>query len=203
MPCSILRSVLLVVVTAVVIGTARGRSGSGDHLTAGFTRVRLTESQFVVQKPYDVLLDARYEFSGGIRRMRCTRRGCGSFEGEVYVPAGTSGAFIIQIFGAKPERQATTLMLHVYDGNLTFYHRQQSVLAHDAYDRWLRLNVVHDVGARNVTVYVDGAERLRSSSHGAPHAEHYFKFGVYKQSHHNPSHRMESRWRNVRVFTKP
>uniref|UniRef100_M8C790 Alginate lyase 2 domain-containing protein n=1 Tax=Aegilops tauschii TaxID=37682 RepID=M8C790_AEGTA len=107
------------------------------------------------------------------------------------------------ICGAKPERQATTLMLHVYDGNLTFYHRQQSVLAHDAYDRWLRLNVVHDVGARNVTVYVDGAEKLRSSSHGAPHAEHYFKFGVYKQSHHNPSHRMESRWRNVRVFTKP
>uniref|UniRef100_M8ARH3 Alginate lyase 2 domain-containing protein n=1 Tax=Aegilops tauschii TaxID=37682 RepID=M8ARH3_AEGTA len=123
--------------------------------------------------------------------------------GEVYVPAGTSGAFIIQIFGAKPERQATTLMLHVYDGNLTFYHRLQSVLAHDVYDRWLRLNVVHDVGARNVTVFVDGAEKLRSSSHGAPHAEHYFKFGVYKQSHHNPSHRMESRWRNVRVFTKP
>ena len=65
MACSILCSVL-VVVTAVVIGTARG---SGDHLTAGFTRVRLTESQFVVQKPYNVPLDARYEFAGGVRRM--------------------------------------------------------------------------------------------------------------------------------------
>jgi len=31
--------------------------------------------------------------------------------------------------------------------------------------------------------------------------EHYFKFGVYKQ--HDPSHRMESHWRNVAIYTKP
>ncbi|KAF7023994.1 hypothetical protein CFC21_036413 [Triticum aestivum] len=227
MACSILCSVLVVVTAVVIIGTARAGSSSGDHLTAGFTRVSLPESKFVVQKPYNVPLDARYEFAGGVRRMwvystdkpassthpggarteikinEVYTSGVWQFEGEVYVPAGTSGVSIMQIFGAKPERQATTLMLHVYDGNLTYYHRLQTVLAHNVYDRWLRLNVVHDVGARNVTVFVDGAERLRSSSHGGPHAEHYFKFGVYKQSHHHPSHRMESRWRNVRVFTKP
>ncbi|XP_024311062.1 citrate-binding protein [Brachypodium distachyon] len=131
------------------------------------------------------------------------RSGVWQFTGEVYVPTGTSGASIMQIFGAKPERQATTLMLHVYDGQLTFYHDLRRVLADDIYDRWVRLNVVHDIAARKVTVFVDGTERLQSPGHGSQDAPHYFKFGVYKQSHHQPSHRMESRWRNVQVFTKP
>jgi hypothetical protein len=39
------------------------------NLTAGFSRVKLSESQFVVQKPYDVPLHERYEQSGGVRRM--------------------------------------------------------------------------------------------------------------------------------------
>jgi hypothetical protein len=129
--------------------------------------------------------------------------GVWQFEGEVYVPAGTTGASIMQIFGAAPERQATTLMLHVYDGNLTFYHDLQRVLAEDIYDRWIRLNVIHDVAASNITVYIDGDERLSYRGPGAPCAPHYFKFGVYKQSHHQPSFLMESRWRNVAVFTKP
>jgi hypothetical protein len=59
---------MLVVVTAAVIGTARGDDGAADP-TAGFTPVQLTESRFVVEWPYNVPLDARYEFSGGVRRM--------------------------------------------------------------------------------------------------------------------------------------
>ena len=163
MACSILCSVLVVVTAVVIIGTARAGSSSGDHLTAGFTRVSLPESKFVVQKPYNVPLDARYEFAGGVRRMWA--------------------------YSTDKPMSAT-------------HHDLRRVLAGGVYDRWLRLNVVHDVGARNVTVFVDGAEVLRSRSHGAPGAPHYFKFGVYKQSHHHPSDRMESRWRNVRVFTK-
>jgi hypothetical protein len=53
---------MLVVVTAAVIGTARGDDGAADP-TAGFTPVQLTESRFVVEWPYNVPLDARYEFS--------------------------------------------------------------------------------------------------------------------------------------------
>ena len=67
------------------------------------------------------------------------------------------------------------------------------------YDRWIRLNVVHDVAAGNVTVFVDGERRLAAPGHGGK--EHYIKFGVYKQ--HDPSHRMESHWRNVAIYTKP
>jgi hypothetical protein len=121
------------------------------------------------------------------------------FEGDMYVPSGTSGASVMQIFGAATH--ATTLMLHVYDGQLTYYHELTKVVADRVYDRWIRLNVIHDVAAGNVTVFVDGERRLSAPGQGGK--EHYFKFGVYKQSHHNPSHRMESRWRNVAIYTKP
>ena len=121
------------------------------------------------------------------------------FEGDVFVPSGTSGASVMQIFGAATH--ATTLMLHVYGGRLTYYHDLRRVLAAGVYDRWVRLNVVHDVAAGNVTVFVDGERRLSAPGQGG--SEHYFKFGVYKQSHHQPSRRMESRWKNVVVHTKP
>jgi hypothetical protein len=77
----------------------------------------------------------------------------------------------MQIFGAAPERgRTTTLMLHVYDGNLAFYHDLQRVLAENIYDRWIRLNVIHDVAASNITVYIDGDERLSYRGPGAPGA---------------------------------
>jgi hypothetical protein len=59
---------VLVVSTAVIGSTARGDVG-GDALTAGFIRVPMTETRFVVQRPYDVPLHTRYEFAGGVRRM--------------------------------------------------------------------------------------------------------------------------------------
>ena len=52
-----------------------------------------------------------------------------------------------------------------------------------------------------MTVFVNGERRLSAPGQGG--TEHYFKFGVYKQSHHQPSRRMESRWKNVAVYTKP
>jgi hypothetical protein len=69
------------------------------------------------------------------------------------------------------------------------------------YGRWIRVNVVHDVGASTVAVYVDGASRVAAVA-VAPSASHYFKFGVYMQ-HHDVSTLMVARWRNVSVYTKP
>jgi hypothetical protein len=117
----------------------------------------------------------------------------------MYLPSGTSGASVMQVFGAVTH--ATTLMLHVYDGRLTYHHDLTKVLADCIYNQWIRLNVVHDVAAGNVTVFVDGERRLAAPGQGGE--EHFFRFGVYKQSHHNLSHRMESHWRNVAIYTKP
>ena len=82
------------------------------------------------------------------------------------------------VFGAATH--ATTLMLHVYDGRLTYYHQLTKVVTDRVYDRWIRLNVIHDVAAANVTVFVDGERRLAAPSQGGK--EHYFKFGVYNAS---------------------
>ncbi|GJN28216.1 hypothetical protein PR202_gb16315 [Eleusine coracana subsp. coracana] len=124
--------------------------------------------------------------------------GVWQFEGYGYIPSGTSGASVMQIFGAA--EHATTLMLHVYDGRLTYYHDDARVVDACIYDRWFRLNVVHDVAASNVTVFVDGELRLSVPGRGGD--AHYFKFGVYGQTSNGMSNRMESWWRDVKVFTK-
>lgn len=101
----------------------------------------------------------------------------------------------MQIFGGSSS--ATTLQLRVYDTSLTYY--RSPVLLQNMYNKWFRLNVIHDVGSSNVMVYIDGV--LKYDRSGDPgDATHYFKFGVYTQN--DPSHYMESRWKDIKVFTK-
>ncbi|CAL4989416.1 unnamed protein product [Urochloa decumbens] len=164
-----------------------GRSPSA-HLTAGY-------EQFGVQKPYDVPLRERYEQSDGVRRMWVFASDKPISSSRPATPAPRSKSTV--------STHASTMMLHVYGGRLTYYHELDKVVAARVYDRWVRLNVVHDVAAGNVTVFVDGERRLSAAGHGVRKQEHYFKFGVYKQSRHQPSRRMESRWKNVAVYTKP
>jgi hypothetical protein len=116
------------------------------------------------------------------------------FEGYGYVPSGTTGVSIMQVFGGG--ESATTLMLHVYDGELRYY--SQRVVEGNIYDRWFQLNVVHDVDASRLTVFIDGVERLRVPGRGGD--SHYFKFGVYTQ--HDASSYMESRWNNIMILRK-
>uniref|UniRef100_A0ACD5Y545 Uncharacterized protein n=1 Tax=Avena sativa TaxID=4498 RepID=A0ACD5Y545_AVESA len=187
--------------------------------TAGFTAVSLSEGNFQLQKPYNMPKSSRYSFDGTVRRMwvlssdepfspqsdtkpRTEMRmtgydyssGVWQFEGSVYVPSGTTGVSIMQVFGGGAT--ATTLMLHVYDGALMYYN--QKPVEDNIYDRWIRVNVIHDVGASRLTVFVDGDLKLTVSGRGGD--SHYFKFGVYTQR--NPSSRMESRWKNVRILKK-
>jgi hypothetical protein len=120
--------------------------------------------------------------------------GVWQFEGYGYVPSGTSGVSIMQVFGGG--ETATTLMLHVIDGALRYYDRQ--VVEDNIYNRWFKLNVVHDVEASKLTVFIDGEEKLHVSGRGGD--SHYFKFGVYAQKH--DSRLMESRWKGVRILKK-
>ncbi|KAL6906127.1 hypothetical protein ACP4OV_003728 [Aristida adscensionis] len=152
-----------------------------DDPTAGFVKVDLAEGNFVVQSPYDVPENQRYSYDvgTGVRsfwvyaddkpfntvtpthprtevRLTCHDYSSGvwQFEAHGYVPAGTSGACVMQIHNEDGGAHATTLMLRVYNGALWFYDRQ--VVEDDVYDRWFRLNVVHDADASTVSVHVDG-----------------------------------------------
>ncbi|KAJ7945296.1 citrate-binding protein-like [Quillaja saponaria] len=188
-------------------------------LTQAFTSLPLNHSNLVVQRPYDVPEDQRYSFIDGVHKLwvystdkshtntsktdpRTEIRihgydyssGVWQFEGYGYVPSGTSGVCIMQIFGAYPH--ATTLMLRVYNGSLSYY--RTTVLMPYIYDRWFRLNVIHDVDASNVKVYID--ECLLYETKGRGGTFHYFKFGVYSEN--NRSYYMESCWKGIKILKK-
>ncbi|KAF7100588.1 hypothetical protein CFC21_102083 [Triticum aestivum] len=211
---------LLVFLASWSCVAARGtRAPRTADPTDGFTAVRLGESNFALQLPFDESTGARYSFDGTVRKLwvlssdkpharqshtspRTEIRMAGydyssgvwQFEGYGYVPSGTTGVSIMQVFGAG--ETATTFMLHVYDGALRYYNRQ---LVEDAiYDRWFRLNVVHDVDASTLTVYIDGELKLHVQGRGGH--SHYFKFGVYGQR--RESSRMESHWKDVKILMK-
>ncbi|OQU78771.1 hypothetical protein SORBI_3008G045300 [Sorghum bicolor] len=223
-PSSRMELVLLLVSMVLALSCSTSASAiDGRNLTAGFVQVNLTESNFKVQRPYDMPENQRYSYDNatGVRTFlvyagdkpfnnvtttnpRTEVRlaghdyssGVWQFEGYGYVPTGTSGASVMQIHNEQGAAHATVLMLHVYNGALRYYSGE--VVEDRIYDRWFRLNVVHDVGASTVAVYVDGRRKFGKSV--VPSASYYFKFGVYMQ-HHDVSPLMESRWRNVTVYT--
>ena len=100
----------------------------------------------------------------------------------------------MQIFGGSPH--ATTLMLWTYKGTLAYY--SNPVLVRHIYSRWFRLNVIYDVDANKVQVYIDGDLKFETTGRGGN--SHFFKCGVYAQDH--DSHYMESRWKNIKVLRK-
>ncbi|KAK1439327.1 hypothetical protein QVD17_05143 [Tagetes erecta] len=121
--------------------------------------------------------------------------GVWQFEAYGYVPRGTSGVCIMQVFGSKPPH-ATTIMLRVYDNNLYYYHNQN--IFSNIYDTWFRLNVIHDVEGNNVKAYIDGV--LKYDGPGHEGKLHYFKCGVYSQN--DGSNFMESHWRDIKILKK-
>ncbi|KAJ1264898.1 hypothetical protein BS78_08G037200 [Paspalum vaginatum] len=223
------RPVLLAVAVATLflhsalVAVAAGRhGGGGNDPTAGFEKVELAAGDFRVQSPYNVLESQRFRYRDGVRTFWVYKTdkpfntathtnprsevmirgheyssGVWQFEGDGYVPAGTSGASVMQIHTGEGAAHATVLMLHVYDGVLRFY--DGAAVERGIYDRWFRLNVVHDVAASTVAVYVDGRRRFGASV--IPSDSYYFKFGVYMQ-HQDQSSCMESRWTNVTLYTK-
>eukprot|EP01018_Ginkgo_biloba_P036236 Gb_26350 [translate_table: standard] len=185
----------------------------------GFVQQTLDDSNLVIQKPYDKQQSERYGFTDGIQyfwvykddkphhpisntKPRTEIRikgydytsGVWQFEGDVYIPSGTSGTCVMQVLGGV--KHATSLQLGVHDGELKRY-RNESV-ASDVYDRWIHLSVIHDADAGKMHVFVDGALKLVADDGGK--AKHYFKYGVYAQK--NASARLESRWRNIKVGKK-
>ena len=74
----------------------------------------------------------------------------------------------------------------------------KDVILHNIYDKWFRLNVIHDVEGNNVKVYINGVFRFKGDGRGG--TTHYFKCGVYAQD--NAAFYMESRWKNIKIFKK-
>ncbi|GLJ48405.1 hypothetical protein SUGI_1021750 [Cryptomeria japonica] len=210
---------MLAILGGVLIWIASVYADSTASPTKGFTEVVLNATNFIIQKPYDKEEYERYSFIDGVHSMWVysddkphspeskTRprteiriqgydytNGVWQFEGDMYVPRGTSGVCVMQVFGAV--KHATSLMLLVSNGNLRHYNDQ--VVASDIYDRWIHLNGIHNTDEGKVFVFVDGQEKVVANDGGL--ANHYFKCGVY--ANNNASSCMESRWKNIRLWTK-
>ncbi|PKA61521.1 Citrate-binding protein [Apostasia shenzhenica] len=159
--------------------------------TDGFDPVPLTDSNLAFQKPYDVPLQKRYSFVDGVRRFwvysndksykpdspthpRTEIRikgydyssGIWQFEGDLFVPQNTTGVAVMQIHRANGDEPATTLMLMVFDGELRFYSGSR-VVESDIYNRWMKLNVIHDVVNNKHTIYIDGIQKLEVEGKGS------------------------------------
>ncbi|KAK4253093.1 hypothetical protein QN277_010913 [Acacia crassicarpa] len=208
-------SFLLVCVSLLVCVTVNGADP-----TDGFTLVPLTDANFVIQKPYDIPLEQRYSFKDGVHRLWVYAddkpldpssntqprteihiagldysSGVWHFEGYGFVPNGTSGATVTQIHGAAHGN--TTIILRIYDGNMRYYSR--NLIAQNLYDKWFRLNLIHDVDGGIVSVFINGEKKYQTKDRGP--GDLHFKCGVYAAPA-NISYYMESRWRDIKIYNK-
>nr|XP_043615663.1 citrate-binding protein-like [Erigeron canadensis] len=190
-----------------------------NDLTLGFTRLPFNKTYYVNHKPYNLPLEDRYSLINGVHKLWVFSTdeplyqgsttnprselfingykystGVWQFEAHAFVPNGTSGVSLMQVFGGDPH--STTLMVRVYDGNLYYY--REKVIFRNIYDKWFRLNVIHDVEGNSVKVYINGV--LKFKGHGRGGTTHYFKCGVYAQD--CDSFYMESRWKNIKILEK-
>ncbi|XBI04113.1 hypothetical protein VPH35_132452 [Triticum aestivum] len=166
---------------------------AGADPTVGFTAVEITEDRFKLHKPYNLPQEQRNKLcTDGVQRLWFDLPILVSNSGVEQI---TYSSGVWQFEG--PPRN-TTLMLHVYGGRLVYYNDETKVVDRHIYDWWFRLNLVHNIQASALTVFIDGDETLIVPGYGSDF--HYFKFGVYTQT--NPSHYMESRWRDLKVYTK-
>ncbi|KAK3043877.1 hypothetical protein RJ639_000576 [Escallonia herrerae] len=174
----------------------------GADLTDGFTLVPLTDQNIKLQKPYDKPLyddgvrslcsnDKPFKPDSGTRPRTeaciCSFPSMHSTDKpSTLTYIGTSGATIMQIFGARDV--ATTLKLRIYDGDIKYY--KFDVVAADMCDKWFRLNVIHNVNE---------GKKFVVNERGP--GDHYFKFGAYAAPA-NSSNYMESRWKEIKIYKK-
>lgn len=80
---------------------------------------------------------------------------------------------------------------------MRYYSFSDRIVARDLYDKWFRVNLIHDVDVGKVTVYIDGEEKFKTKDKGP--GDLYFKCGVYAAPA-NISYYMESRWRDIKIY---
>jgi hypothetical protein len=187
---------------------------------------RQTTFTYNLQKPWNLSLSQRYAYDSatGTHRMwvystdepmtedsttdpRTEMRwkqeytsGKHMWDADVYVPAGTDGATIMQILRVRRPSgtPATDFMVNASNqngGTLRIYNG--TVLRTGAYDTWFNLKVAHDATAGKIEAYLDD-RRVATVSDRGPATRH-FKNGVY----HHGNGRAESRFRDIRYWVTP
>jgi hypothetical protein len=188
--------------------------GGGDP-TSGWTQSSYT---YRIHKPWNLSVSDRFSYSGGIWRMWVFRTdaahqegnttaprtemrwdidytsGQRMFDGDVYIPSPTSGVCFQQVFGGSSS--ATSNMTLIRNG--TVHHYNDAVIRTNGWDNWWNLKVAHDADGNVIRIYDNNVLKFTGADHG--NATHYFKNGVYTNT--SASSRMESQWRNLRLWRR-
>ena len=57
-------------------------------------------------------------------------------------------------------------MLRVYNGSLYYY--EETLPVPSIYDRWFRVNIIHDVDMSNLKIYIDGEFKFEAPGQEVP-----------------------------------
>lgn len=122
--------------------------------------------------------------------------GSAQFACEMKISSGAHRVCVQQIFGGATS--ATAFMALAMNTNSINYYDTGTRIQSPVYDRWIRLNVVHDADAGKVHVYVDGRWKKTFDDRGGD--RHYFKCGIYGRT--GMSQRTDVRVRNIHLYRK-
>jgi hypothetical protein len=122
------------------------------------------------------------------------------FDADVWIEPESDASCIMQVFMTRPS--PTSMMLSAWkDGTVRYYGFAANgagapVVNPKSHGVWWNLKVLHDTDAGTIQVYVNDVLSKTFPDKGG--SSWYFKNGVY-----GTSKRSETRWRNIRWWTKP
>jgi len=119
------------------------------------------------------------------------------FEGTVQIYPGVNHQFIVQLFNAPAS--GPIMALSAYSTNNGTIRKQGGSVdvATNAFGRDIRVNIIHDLDANTLTVYIDGKSAW--SGGGGAGGGFNFKYGSYGSL--NGSTSAKARWQRVRFWT--
>ena len=126
------------------------------------------------------------------------RTGKVQFEGTVQIYNGVNHQFIVQNFNAAGSGPIMALSAFSRDGGVIIKQGGSVEVARNAFGRDIRVNIVHDLDANTLTVFIDGVQAWTGSG-GAGGGGFNFKYGSYGSL--NGSTSAKARWQNVQLFT--
>lgn len=185
--------------------------------TQGWNQIPFT---YHIQKPWNVQEKDRYSFANNIHHMWILKddlphtktsnthprtelgfiehwnSGSRQFEGKFFIPAGSNGFSLFQIFGGGPNAM-TAIMLHIHNGKIMYYvDPRKTIISEGVYNQWWTLNVIHHWNTREILVYINGVLKLTAKDNG-PEPK-YFKCGAYTTD--DAVKRNDIMWTDIKYF---
>ena len=185
---------LVALALAAMAGSARAQMGTGwtEFFPMKNIQLRGAGAKYTNENGIETFSTQPGDERAEARIVDDHRTGTWQFEGWVNVKAGVSGGCIHQVF--------KFLMIVAYpnDGGEFRQHSYQRLAATGMYDKWVRVNTIHDADADagRADVYIDGTWRGMTPSNSPGPEGWYHKYGIYNSSGTRPV----VQWRNVRFF---